>query len=100
VIRLESPQVSGTLELIGGREPRSSAQILSGANGEAFLVLPSELRIRSTAASVASYRIVLSADIRRVRIEASGDWVGATSFDVTPDIRRIIPLSRRGRPSP
>jgi hypothetical protein len=96
VIRLEARQAAGTLELIAGREPRSSAQVLRGASGEVLLVLPSELRIRNTSRSVASYRIVLSVDIRRVRVDAGGDRAGETSFDVTPETRRVISLGRAG----
>jgi hypothetical protein len=96
VIRLEAQQAAGTLELIAGRDLRSSAQILAGASGEALLVLPSELRIRNTPGSVASYRIVLSSEIRGVRVRIGGDRGEETSFDVTTETRHLIPLGRAG----
>jgi hypothetical protein len=94
VIRLEARQAAGALEVIAGPEPRSSAQLLGAVSEEAFLVLPSELRIRNTSRSVASYRVVLSAGIRQVRVVAGG---GAspqeTAFDVGPETRRVFALA-------
>jgi hypothetical protein len=92
VIRFETPQAGGTLELVAGDEPRSSAQIVGDASNESLLVLPSELRIRNTSSSVASYRVVLSPSVRHVRVDAGDSAHGGTPVDVTPGMRRVIPL--------
>jgi hypothetical protein len=97
-IRLQARQADGSIELIAGRESRSSAQVLTNASGEGFLVLPSELQIRNTPGSVARYRIVLSAAIRRVRVDAAG--AGTTFLEVTPDGHYVVPLGRSGRAAP
>jgi hypothetical protein len=93
VIRLEARQATGTLEVIAGPEPRSSAQLVGAAAEEAFLVLPSELRIRNTSRSVASYRVVLSAGIRQVRVVTGGGTSAQeVVFDAGPQTRRMITL--------
>ena len=93
-ITLVARQAAGTLELIAGQEPRSSAEVTSEPSGEAFLVLPSELRIRNSAASRASYRVVLSTALRRVRVRIGDDAARETSIELTPATRRTIDLGR------
>jgi hypothetical protein len=99
-VRFLARQAGGTLELIAGRGSRSSAQILTNANGESILVLPSELRIRNSPGSLASYRIVLSATVRRVHVESGAEQTEATSLEVTPDGRYVIPVGRATRAAP
>jgi hypothetical protein len=94
VIRFETRQAGGTLELVAGDEPRSSAQIVGDASDETLLVLPSELRIRNTSGSVASYRVVLSPSVRHVRVDAGDSAHGGMPVDVTPGMRRVISLGR------
>ena len=97
VIRFDARPTRGTLELLAGDDPRSSAQVVAGAGGEAFLVLPSELRIRNAAGSVADYRVVVSPRVRRVRVLTGDQPSGGTTIDVTPEMRRVIPLAGAGR---
>lgn len=96
VIRIDVPPAGGTLVIVGGDERRSSAQIVGGSQGEAFLVLPDELRIRSTGGSVANYEVVLAPTIRRVRVLLGGARsTEVTTVDVAPGVRRTISLGAR-----
>jgi hypothetical protein len=95
VVRFAVRPAAGALVIAGGQEPRSSAQIVSGARGEAFLVLPDELRIRNTVGSVADYQIVLAPTVRRVRVRV-GDAAGSeiATIDVAPGTRQTIALAQ------
>jgi hypothetical protein len=88
---------AGTFELSAGEDPRASAQIAAGAGGEGFVVLPSELRVRNTAGSVADYRVVLSPRIRRVRVVVRDETFRAVTVDVAPAMHRVIALGFTGR---
>jgi hypothetical protein len=93
VIRFAVRPAAGSLTLVVGEDVRSSAQIVSGARGEAFLVLPSELRVRNAPGSLAVYQVMLSPAVRRVRVELGvGDVTEIASVDVTPGMRRVIQL--------
>jgi hypothetical protein len=96
-IRFHARPAAGALLIIAGDDSRSSAQIVSGAHGEAFLLLPNELRIRNTTRSIADYRIVLASTVRRLRLRI-GDTAGSetVAMDVTPELRRTIELAARG----
>jgi hypothetical protein len=100
VIRFEAQPRAGTLELSAGQDPRASAQIVAGAGGEAFVVLPSELRVRNTAGSVADYRVVLSPRIRRVRVVVHDETFRAVTVDVAPAMRRVIALGSQAGETP
>jgi hypothetical protein len=95
VIRFAVRPAAGALFIAGGQEPRSSAQIVSGARGEAFLVLPDELRIRNTVGSVADYQIVLAPTVQRVRVRV-GDAAGGeiATINVAPGTQQTIALAR------
>jgi hypothetical protein len=98
VIRFAVRPVAGSLTLVVGDDVRSSAQIVSGAHGEAFLVLPSELRVRNAPGSLAVYQVMLSPSVRRVRVELGvGDVTKMANVDVTPGMRRVIQLGSRER---
>lgn len=93
IIRLDTRPRRGTLALVAGGDSRSSAQIVSGARGEAFLVLPTELRIRNEPRSVADYEVTLAAAVRRVRVQLGGaDGRDLAAVDVAPGMRRVIQL--------
>jgi hypothetical protein len=93
VIRFAVRPAAGSLTLVVGEDVRSSAQIVSGARGEAFLVLPSELRVRNAPGSLAVYQVMLSPAVRHVRVELGvGDLTEIASVDVTPGMRRVIQL--------
>jgi hypothetical protein len=91
-IRFEAPPAGGTLEIRASQDPRASAQIVAHAKDEAFLVLPSELRVRNTAGSVADYRVVFSPRVRRVRVVVRDETFETVTFEVTPGMRRVIAL--------
>lgn len=96
VIRFDVRPAAGSLTVATGDDLRSSAQIVFGARGEAFLVLPRELRIRNASGSLADYQVTLSPTVRRVRVQV-GD-AGAREIaiiDVTPGMRQIIQLGSR-----
>jgi hypothetical protein len=96
VIRFAVRPAAGWLTLVVGEDVRSSAQIVSGARGEAFLVLPSELRVRNAPGSLAVYQVMLSPAVRRVRVELGvGDVTQIATVDVTPGMRRVIQLGSR-----
>jgi anti-sigma factor RsiW len=96
VIRFAVRPAAGTLTLLVGDDLRSSAQIVSGADGEAFLVLPSELRIRNAAASLASYEVMLSPTLRRVRVELGVNRAQEiASVNVMAGMRHVIRLGSR-----
>lgn len=71
LVRIESPQEDGRMEVDvapQGREVRAS--ILSGADVStpALVVLPSELRVRNSPGSRASYRITVPASLAELEI--------------------------------
>jgi hypothetical protein len=69
---------------------------VSGAHGEAFLVLPSELRIRNATSSLADYQVMLSPTVRHLRVQFGDAGARATTtIDVTPGMRQIIQLGPR-----
>jgi hypothetical protein len=93
VIRFAVRPAAGSLTLVAGDDVRSSAQVVSGAHGEAFLVLPSELRVRNAPGSLAGYQVILTPAVRRVRVELGvGDVTEIANVDVTPGMRRVIQL--------
>lgn len=97
MVRFDVRPAAGALVIVGGEETRSSAQIVSGSRGEAFLVLPDELRIRNTVGSVANYQIVLAPTVRRLRVRV-GDTAGSeiATVDVAPGLRRTLQLTPHG----
>ncbi|MFN2564073.1 MAG: hypothetical protein ABR499_03570 [Gemmatimonadaceae bacterium] len=98
LIRFDARPAAGSLAVVAGEEPRSSAQIVSGGRGEAFLVLPSELRVRNAAGSVADYELTVAQAVRRVRVQLGGSNTREIAIvDVTPGMRRIIQLGSAER---
>jgi hypothetical protein len=96
VIVLAVRPAAGTLVIVAGEENRSSAQVVAGSHGEAFLVLPSELRIRNASRSVADYRVTVSPIVRQVRVQmADGDRREVTAIDVSPGMRHVVRLGPR-----
>jgi hypothetical protein len=80
VIRFDAIPAGGTLDLTQSSDRQASAQIADGGNGESFLILPSELRVRNTAGSTADYRVTVPADVHTVRLIAG---TASRSIDVT-----------------
>ena len=97
LVRFAVTPAAGTLTVVGGTDSLSSAQIISDAHGEGFLVLPNELRVRNDSDSRAGYQMILAPAIRRVLVQI-GD-VGsrqATSVQVAPGVRHVIQLGSAG----
>lgn len=96
VVRFDVRPMAGSLTIATGDDLRSSAQIISGARGEAFLVLPSELRIRNASGSLADYQVTLSPTVRRLRVQfGDAGSLPIATIDVTPGMRHIIQLGSR-----
>jgi hypothetical protein len=97
LIRFDVRPAAGALVIVSGDDTRCSAQIVSGARDEAFLVLPNELRIRNSTGSVADYQVVLAPTVRRARVRF-GDRTDSAiaTIDMTAGTRQTIELARRG----
>ena len=90
--------LAGALAIVAGDDSRSSARIVSGAQGEAFLILPDELRIRNADRSVADYEVTLAAVVRHVRVYAgTADDREIAVLDIEPGDRRVVRLGRAER---
>ena len=68
VVRFAVRPSRGALELRATNDARVSAQISARAGGEEMLVLPGELRIVNSAASVADYLVTVPAHVAVVRV--------------------------------
>jgi hypothetical protein len=90
-LRLDSVPAAGVLDVEAGGDDKVTASVVSGAatGGDAFVVLPAELRIRNASQARASYRLALPRSVRRFRVVVADSVV----FDgVAP---ATITLSRR-----
>ena len=73
-VRFDSLPEAGTLTAQHSSDAIITARIISGAGtgGDAFVVLPGELRIRNAPSSRASYRITLPNGVTRLRVIVAG----------------------------
>jgi anti-sigma factor RsiW len=97
LVRFAARPTGGTLTVLAGTDSLSSAQVVSGVNEEAFLVLPNELRIRNTPDSRADYQLIVSSIIRRVAVHV-GDTGRReiTTIHVVPGMRQTVGLGSPG----
>jgi hypothetical protein len=84
IVRFETRPASGRLVLQAADDDRASAQVVAGASGEALLILPGEVRVRNSAASVADYRLTLPPSVRRVRVHIGPADADPILVDVPP----------------
>jgi len=68
VVRFAVRPSRGALELRATNDARVSAQISARAGGEEMLVLPGELRVVNSSASVADYLVTVPAHVTTVRV--------------------------------
>jgi hypothetical protein len=93
VIQFDARPIAGTLVIVAGNEDQSSAQVVAGSRGEAFLLLPNELRIRNTAQSIADYRVTVAADVRQVRVKIAATAARELAvISTVPGARQIVRL--------
>lgn len=69
LITFDVRPAGGTLTIVAGQENRASAQIVARSRGEAFLLLPGELRVRNTPESAAEYEVTVGPTVERVRVQ-------------------------------
>jgi hypothetical protein len=96
LVRLATRPAGGTLTVVGGTDSLSSAQITSAAHGEAFLVLPGELRIRNEPGSRADYQLVVSPAIGHIQLQVGDEPRAMSIVRPPPGARRSIALDGRG----
>jgi anti-sigma factor RsiW len=97
VVRVTARQGEGSLLLETTTAPAASASVSNGGDGEELIVLPGELRIANTAASRASYRVILPARLRRV-VVLIGAEPPISIAPVPPGERRSLDLREEVRP--
>ena len=93
LITFDARPVGGTLVIVAGEDNRISAQVVTRSRGEAFLVLPSELRIRNATESLADYLVTVSPTVHRVRVRLGAGDQEIASVQVTSGMRHSIALS-------
>ena len=83
-VRFDSLPDAGTLTARHSSDARITARIVSGAGtgGDAFVVLPGELRVRNASSSRASYALTLPVTVTRLRVVVGGHAV----FDGAPPL--------------
>ena len=76
-LRLDSVPAAGVLVVETTSDDKITASVVSGAatGGDAFVVLPAELRIRNAAQARASYRIALPRSVTQFRAVVAGSVV-------------------------
>jgi hypothetical protein len=81
-MRLDVSPVTGSLVIERTAADQISVQVASGAGtgGDDMVVLPSELRVRNTTSSRASYRVSIPSSVTRVVVIVAGQ----TIFDGAP----------------
>jgi hypothetical protein len=87
-VRFDSVPDSGTLTVRRSSDANVTARIVTGAasGGDAFVVLPGELRVRNTVSARASYAVTLPDRVTRLRVIVGGRRV----FDGVPPVE--LPL--------
>ncbi len=97
VVRIASRQVEGSLVLETSSAPTASATVRGQGEHEAIVVLPSELHIANQVGSRATYRLTLSARLKRVVVVIAG----GAPLSFTPPASgdsRTVDLQMKGRP--
>jgi hypothetical protein len=90
VIRVDRRQAVGAVELSVTAGDRISAQAFGGTAAEELVVLPGQLRVVNTAASVADYRVQVPASVRIVRVFIGDREVAVVR--VSADLHRRLDL--------
>lgn len=90
-VEVAHPQAAGALTLVRVDGPAAFAEVM-GTQAVELLVVPSGLRIRNTAATVAAYRIQVPDGVHRVRVRVGGREIVVARADIGPT-GRVIPLT-------
>lgn len=93
-VEVAHPQPSGVLTLVRVDGPAASAEVM-GTQPVELLVVPSGLRIRNTASTVAEYRVQVPDGIRRVRVRIAGGRETVVERAEIGGGPRTIPLAAR-----
>lgn len=92
-VEIATRQAGGAITLRTGEGSLVSAEVIGGGAGADLLVLPDGLRIANTAESTAEYRMVVPAQVRRVRVRiGDGPEIVLTAAELTGGKR--LELSR------
>ena len=89
-LRLDSVPATGVLHVEIAGDDKVTASVASGAGtgGDAFVVLPAELRVRNTSRARASYRVALPRSITHFRALIAGTVVFEGSAPASIDLSR------------